>query len=110
MPGSALARLGGRPDVLLGTIRLVNGIAAHHDEVPLESVEAVLVQAADACSAADWASDARAAIAGAVTKSREIGGWNFSTKDVLKNAANQKRALRQMMDRVLFGRRSSRGS
>ena len=31
---------------------VVNAIAAHHDEVPLESLEAVLVQAADACSAA----------------------------------------------------------
>ena len=31
---------------------VVNAIAAHHDEVPLESVEAVLVQAADTCSAA----------------------------------------------------------
>ena len=31
---------------------VVNAIAAHHDEVPPESVEAVLVQAADACSAA----------------------------------------------------------
>ena len=31
---------------------VVNAIAAHHDEVPVESVEAVLVQAADACSAA----------------------------------------------------------
>ncbi len=30
---------------------VVNAIAAHHDEVPAESVEAVLVQAADACSA-----------------------------------------------------------
>ncbi|MBC7290992.1 MAG: ribonuclease Y [Actinotalea sp.] len=30
---------------------VVNAIAAHHDEVPMESVEAVLVQAADACSA-----------------------------------------------------------
>lgn len=31
---------------------VVNAVAAHHDEVPAESVEAVLVQAADACSAA----------------------------------------------------------
>ena len=31
---------------------VVNAIAAHHDEVPLESIEAVLVQAADTCSAA----------------------------------------------------------
>ena len=44
--GAALAqRLGESATV-------VNAIAAHHDEVPLESVEAVLVQAADACSAA----------------------------------------------------------
>lgn len=31
---------------------VVNGIAAHHDEVPAETVEAVLVQVADAMSAA----------------------------------------------------------
>ena len=31
---------------------VVNAIAAHHDEVPPETVEAVLVQVADACSAA----------------------------------------------------------
>ena len=31
---------------------VVNAIAAHHDAVPAESVEAVIVQAADACSAA----------------------------------------------------------
>ena len=31
---------------------VVNGVAAHHDEVPPETVEAVLVQAADAVSAA----------------------------------------------------------
>ncbi|QTE31367.1 ribonuclease Y [Pengzhenrongella sicca] len=31
---------------------VVNAIAAHHDEVPPETVEAVLVQASDACSAA----------------------------------------------------------
>lgn len=31
---------------------VVNGIAAHHDEVPAETVEAVLVQVADALSAA----------------------------------------------------------
>ncbi|MBO1753308.1 ribonuclease Y [Actinotalea sp. BY-33] len=31
---------------------VVNAIAAHHDEVPPETLEAVLVQAADACSAA----------------------------------------------------------
>jgi ribonuclease Y len=31
---------------------VVNGIAAHHDEVPQETVEAVLVQVADAISAA----------------------------------------------------------
>ena len=30
---------------------VVNAVAAHHDEVPMESVEAVLVQAADAASA-----------------------------------------------------------
>ncbi len=40
-----LARLG-EPEVV------VNAVAAHHDEVPVESVEAVLVQAADAASAA----------------------------------------------------------
>lgn len=44
--GSDLARRYGEPPVV------VNAIAAHHDEVPMESVEAVLVQAADACSAA----------------------------------------------------------
>jgi ribonuclease Y len=44
--GADLARRWGEDDVV------VNAIAAHHDEVPLESVEAVLVQAADACSAA----------------------------------------------------------
>lgn len=44
--GSELARRCGE------SAAVVNGIAAHHDEVPLESVEAVLVQAADACSAA----------------------------------------------------------
>ena len=31
---------------------MVNAIASHHDEVPAETVEAVLVQAADAVSAA----------------------------------------------------------
>lgn len=31
---------------------VVNAVAAHHDEVPATSVEAVIVQAADACSAA----------------------------------------------------------
>ncbi|HQY33472.1 ribonuclease Y [Actinotalea sp.] len=31
---------------------VVNAVAAHHDEVPKETIEAVLVQAADACSAA----------------------------------------------------------
>lgn len=31
---------------------VVNAVAAHHDEVPAQSVEAVLVQVADACSAA----------------------------------------------------------
>lgn len=44
--GAELAlRLGESPVV-------VNAIAAHHDEVPQASVEAVLVQAADTCSAA----------------------------------------------------------
>lgn len=44
--GADLARRLGEPPLV------VNAIAAHHDEVPLESTEAVLVQAADACSAA----------------------------------------------------------
>jgi len=44
--GADLARRCGESAVV------VNAIAAHHDEVPLESVEAVLVQAADTCSAA----------------------------------------------------------
>lgn len=44
--GADLARRCGESDLV------VNAIAAHHDEVPMESVEAVLVQAADACSAA----------------------------------------------------------
>ncbi|WP_298459656.1 ribonuclease Y [uncultured Cellulomonas sp.] len=44
--GADLARRCGESDVV------VNAIAAHHDEVRPESVEAVLVQAADACSAA----------------------------------------------------------
>lgn len=44
--GAELARRRGESEVV------VNAIAAHHDEVPMESVEAVLVQAADACSAA----------------------------------------------------------
>jgi ribonuclease Y len=44
--GAELARRYGEDDVV------VNAIAAHHDEVPVGSVEAVLVQAADACSAA----------------------------------------------------------
>lgn len=44
--GADLARRLGEPEVV------VNAIAAHHDEVPMESVEAVLVQAADTCSAA----------------------------------------------------------
>ncbi|NCT92043.1 ribonuclease Y [Cellulomonas sp. APG4] len=44
--GADLARRVGENDVV------VNAIAAHHDEVPMESVEAVIVQAADACSAA----------------------------------------------------------
>jgi ribonucrease Y len=43
--GADLARRLGESPVV------VNAIAAHHDEVPLESLEAVLVQAADACSA-----------------------------------------------------------
>ncbi|MCU1432056.1 MAG: rny [Actinotalea sp.] len=46
MVGADLARRLGESAVV------VNAIAAHHDEVPLESIEAVLVQAADACSAA----------------------------------------------------------
>lgn len=46
MVGADLARRLGESPVV------VNAIAAHHDEVPMESVEAVLVQAADACSAA----------------------------------------------------------
>jgi ribonuclease Y len=44
--GAELAKRLGEADVV------VNAIAAHHDEVPMESVEAVIVQAADACSAA----------------------------------------------------------
>jgi ribonuclease Y len=44
--GAELARRCGEAPLV------VNAIAAHHDEVPSESVEAVLVQAADACSAA----------------------------------------------------------
>lgn len=44
--GADLARRCGEPRLV------VNAIAAHHDEVPAESVEAVLVQVADACSAA----------------------------------------------------------
>ncbi|MBI9115504.1 ribonuclease Y [Sanguibacter suaedae] len=44
--GAALVRRAGEPPVV------VNAVAAHHGEVPAESVEAVLVQAADACSAA----------------------------------------------------------
>jgi len=43
--GAEMLRRLGEPDVV------VNAVAAHHDEVPLESVEAVLVQAADAISA-----------------------------------------------------------
>ncbi|GAA2728463.1 ribonuclease Y [Cellulomonas aerilata] len=43
--GADLARRCGENAVV------VNAVAAHHDEVPVESVEAVLVQAADACSA-----------------------------------------------------------
>lgn len=44
--GADLARRLGEAPVV------VNAIAAHHDEVPLESIEAVIVQAADTCSAA----------------------------------------------------------
>ena len=44
--GAELARRAGEAELV------VNAIAAHHDEVPAESVEAVLVQAADAASAA----------------------------------------------------------
>ncbi|MDT0165559.1 ribonuclease Y [Actinotalea sp. AC32] len=44
--GAELARRLGESPVV------VNAIAAHHDEVPMESIEAVLVQAADTCSAA----------------------------------------------------------
>jgi ribonuclease Y len=44
--GAELARRAGEAALV------VNAIAAHHDEVPAESVEAVLVQAADAASAA----------------------------------------------------------
>ncbi len=44
--GAELARRCGESDAV------VNAIAAHHDEVPSETVEAVLVQAADAISAA----------------------------------------------------------
>lgn len=44
--GAALVARHGEASVV------VNGVAAHHDEVPPETVEAVLVQAADAVSAA----------------------------------------------------------
>ncbi len=44
--GAELARRAGEAELV------VNAIAAHHDEVPPESVEAVLVQASDAASAA----------------------------------------------------------
>jgi len=44
--GAELARRAGE------SAAVVNAIAAHHDEVPSETVEAVLVQAADAASAA----------------------------------------------------------
>jgi len=44
--GAALAARHGESEAV------VNGIAAHHDEVPAETVEAVLVQVADAMSAA----------------------------------------------------------
>jgi len=43
--GAETLRRLGEPEIV------VNAVAAHHDEVPLESVEAVLVQAADAISA-----------------------------------------------------------
>ncbi len=46
MVGADLARRCGESEIV------VNAIAAHHDEVPMTSVEAVLVQAADAASAA----------------------------------------------------------
>lgn len=42
--GAELARRYGEPD------DVVHAIAAHHDEVPPQTVEAVLTQAADACS------------------------------------------------------------
>lgn len=44
--GAELLQRAGEEDVV------VNAVAAHHDGVPTESVEAVLVQAADTCSAA----------------------------------------------------------
>lgn len=44
--GAELLQRAGEEDVV------VNAVAAHHDGVPMESVEAVLVQAADTCSAA----------------------------------------------------------
>lgn len=44
--GAELLQRVGEEDVV------VNAVAAHHDGVPMESVEAVLVQAADTCSAA----------------------------------------------------------
>lgn len=44
--GAELARRAGE------SASVVNAIAAHHDEVPSETIEAVLVQAADAASAA----------------------------------------------------------
>jgi ribonuclease Y len=43
--GAALAATSGEADAV------VNAIAAHHDEVPMESLEAVIVQIADALSA-----------------------------------------------------------
>lgn len=43
--GAALAAASGEPD------SIINAIAAHHDEVPQESLEAVIVQIADAISA-----------------------------------------------------------
>lgn len=44
--GAELVRRCGEPEVV------ANAVAAHHDEVPMESLEAVIVQAADTCSAA----------------------------------------------------------
>ena len=44
--GAELLRRVGEPEVV------VSAVASHHDEIPVASVEGVLVQAADACSAA----------------------------------------------------------